>query len=179
MQDIHGIRPPVMVGVDPAAVKLALIISAAAAALLILFLVIRRILKKRNPKDIPELIPAVPAYDRAVKALDRMAAAPVPDPRAFYFRLGRTVKAYMGEVFCSHCLEMTTPELVRTVKRLDLPRELTHEITRFQEVCDPFRYAPQDPSGDQVTSDLARAKALVENIEEELNRRKAQEADAS
>jgi len=177
MQDVHGIRPPVMVGTDPAVVKLALIIAAGAVVLVLIFLVVRYFIKKRKSKELPELIPAVPPYDRAMNDLERMAVLPVSDPRAFYFRLGRTVKAYMGEVFKTNCLEMTTPELSRTVKDFDLPRELTREITRFQEVCDPFRYAPVDPSRKQVQTDLTRAKALVENIEGELARQR--EGDGS
>ncbi len=177
MQDIHGIRPPVMVGTDPALVKLALIVGGVAAVLLILFLAVRYFLKKRNKTDIPELIPSVPPYDRALEELDRMAATPVSDPRAFYFQLGRTVKAYMAQVFDSNCLEMTTPELSRTVKGLDLPRDLSRNIIGFQEVCDPFRYAPENPCADQVKTDLARARALVQEIEGRLNREKEAEGE--
>jgi hypothetical protein len=175
MQDIHGIRPPVMVGTDPAVVTLALVTGGCAAAIAILFLVIRYILKKTRSKQIHELIPAVSAYDRAVTDLDRMAAASAQDSKAFYFGLGHTVKAYMGAVFSRNCLEMTTPELSRAVKEFDLPQALIREIIRFQEVCDPFRYAPVAPGPDQIQADLARAKALVDSMENQRIRQGQEE----
>lgn len=178
MQDIHGIRPPVMTGLDPALVKMGLAAGAVLLVLAVMFFTVRYFLNKRKKGAIPELVPGIPPYDQALGELDRMARNPVRDLKAFYFQLGRVVKAYMGGVFGVSCLEMTTQELIRTVRGLPLSRELKQEIARFQEICDPFRYAPVAPSREQALVDLDRAKHLVERVETELTPENPGQGDA-
>ena len=171
MQDIHDIRPPVMTGLDPDQVTLLILVAVVLLGIALVMLVIRMI-KKRNKKGpAPEVISVIAPLDRAMADLDRLSEQRVLDPatdaRAFYFELARIVKTYMGERFGTNCLEMTTPELVRAVKTLDLSQGLKREIALFQELSDPFRYAPTPPSAEQLESDLTRARSLVLEIDRE------------
>ena len=173
MQDIHDIRPPVMAGTDPALVKLLLIAAAVLLGIALAVLLVRILKKRGKPGPVPEVIPTIAPLDRAMADLDRLAEKreldPGLDPRAFYFKLARIVKRYMGEVFGANCLEMTTPELIRTVKGLDLPQGLKRETALFQELSDPFRYAPVAPSSEQLQADLDRARSLVAQMAKETS----------
>jgi hypothetical protein len=168
MKDIHDIRPPMMVGMDPAMVKLGLAVGAGLLLLLVVILMIRHFWKKRKPVQQTDVTAQIVPYDAAVKALDRLALDPVRDAKIFYFDLGHTVKAYMGGTYGFNGLEMTTQELIRALRSLDISGDLKLRISSFQELCDPFRYAPVTPDKNQVTTDLALARDLVEALEAEV-----------
>ena len=176
MKDIHDIRPPVMVGMDPEMVKLGLAVGILLILLLVAGLIIRRFWRKRKPVQQRDVIASVVPYDAAVSALDRLALDPVLDAKTFYFDLGHTVKAYIGGTYGFNGLEMTTQELVRTLRRLDISGDLKMRVSAFQELCDPFRYAPLTPDRNRVTTDLAHARDLVEAVEEEVRQRSARAA---
>ncbi len=79
MEDIHGIRPPVMVGMDPAHVKLGMGLAAGLLVLAVLMMVIRYFWKKRKKiKDI-EALPIICPYEKALGQLDRLTTGPVHD----------------------------------------------------------------------------------------------------
>lgn len=166
MEDIHDIRPPVMAGLDPALVATALYVCAGLLLVGLVVLAVRHFRRRRRPE--PRVTtPVQPCpYDAALKSLDRLAAGPVHDTKAFYFELGRTVKAYVGATHGFNCLELTTQELGRRIKEIPaIPGALKSEIIRFQDVCDPFRYAPLAPDPARIQKDLTRGRALVEAVE--------------
>ena len=125
----------------------------------------------------------VPPYEAAVRSLDRLALDPGNDAKAFYFDLGHTLKAYLGGSFGLNCLEMTTPELIRSLKGLALPDTLKSEVAAFQDLCDPFRYAPLAgdlaPDRKRVAADLDKAKKLIFAVEEDIQAKRAEAANAT
>ena len=167
MEDIHGIRPPVMVGMDPAHIKLTLALTAGLLALVILVMVIRYFWKKRkNIKNI-EALPIICPYEKALGQLDRLTTGPVHDAKAFYFSLGHVVKEYMGRTYGFNCLELTTQELNKTLRNINMTGQLVVRVSKFQDLCDPYRYAPLTPGADQVETDLSRARDLIMAMEED------------
>lgn len=166
MKDIHDIRGPVMAGLDPALLETAAWACAGIILAALLVLLLRRYLKNRSAVPPAELVASIPAFDRACSQLDRLVRGPFHDPKRLYYDLGHTLKAYIGETLKVHCLEMTTLELSKALKPMALPGSLKQEILEFQEVCDPFRYAPVTPSSEQMQKDLNRARALVKRVEE-------------
>jgi len=153
--------PPVMVGMDPALIKTGIWMGTGLLLAILLFLVIRALRRRTQKSELPAL-PEIAPYDAAIKALDRMGTGPVHDAKAFYFDLGRIVKTYVGTVYGFNCLEMTTQELGKWIRRVDgLPGSLKSEITLFQDLCDPFRYAPLTPDPDRVNTDLAKGRQLI------------------
>ncbi len=171
MKDIHDIRPPVMVGLDPEMVRMGLGIGAILLLVLAAILIIRHFWKKRQPASPIDAVAHILPYDAAVKALDRLALNPVHDAKAFYFDLSHTLKAYMGGTYRVNSLEMTTPELIKTLRSLDIPGDLKSGISQFQDLCDPFRYAPLAPDQAQVKNDLTRARDLISAMEREIKDR--------
>lgn len=183
MTDIHNIRPPVMVGLDPETVRLGIWIAAAVLAVLAAALVFRYFWKRRRPVRAIDVTAEIPPYEAAVRSLDRLALDPGNHAKSFYFDLGRTLKAYLGGSYGINSLEMTTPELARSLKSLDMPESLKSEVTAFQDLCDPFRYAPMSgglaPDRARVSADLATARQLVSAIEADLASKQAAAAHAA
>lgn len=165
MEDIHGIRPPVMVGMDPAHVKLVMALAAGLLVLVVLVMVIQYFWKKRKKGEEIQALPLIPPYEQALGQLDRLTTGPVHDAKAFYFSLGHVVKEYMGRTYGFNCLELTTQELVKTLRSIKIPGRLVVQVSGFQDLCDPYRYAPLTPGADQVEKDLSRARDLIMAME--------------
>ena len=169
MQDIHDIQPPVMTGLDPELVKIGLWSGAGILVVLLIFFAVRYFLKNRKKRssDAPKF-DLIPPYDAAVKALGRLETGGRSDAKSFYFELGHIVKAYIGGTFGINCLEMTSQELSRAVKAIEiLPNALKSDIAGFQDRCDPIRYAPLTAGSalEPAQTDLEFAKELIEQME--------------
>lgn len=177
MQDIHPIKPPVMVGMDPALVKLVLAIAGGLALLALVILLVRRFWKSRGKQSIPELIPEIPPYDQALRELDRLSLKPVLDPKLFYFDVSALVKRYIGRSYGIHALEMTSQELIKQIRFTPMDKALITRLAHFQNFSDPFRYGPLPPEPAQVQKDLVWVRQMVMDMEQDLeSRRIKQEA---
>ncbi|MCG8617620.1 MAG: DUF4381 domain-containing protein [Desulfobacterales bacterium] len=178
MTDIHDIRPPVMVGLDPETARLGMWVLGGAAVLLAVIIIVRYLWKRRKKQPPADVAATIPPYETAIRSLDRLALDPGNDAKAFYFDLGHTLKAYLGGSFGLNCLEMTTPELIRSLKTLPIPDMLKRDVAVFQDLCDPFRYAPPAselaPDRNRVTADLDKAKELISAIETDVQARQGQ-----
>lgn len=172
MQDIHPIKSPVMVGLDPALVKMILVIAGSLVLLILVIFLVFRFWKSRSKKAEQALIPVIPPYTLALGELDRLGQTPVMDPRAFYFDLGSLVKRYIGGSYTMNALEMTTQELVRQIRFTKMDKILTQNVAQFLIVSDPFRYGPAAPGADQVTKDLAAVRQLITGMEADLESRR-------
>lgn len=163
IEDIHDIRPPVMVGIDPVWVRTGLWVGAGLLLAGLIAIGVWYYMKQKKKKGaLVDPLPVIPPYTAAVNALDRLSTGPVHDAKAFYFDLGRILKTYLGAAYGVNCLEMTTQELGRWIRTIgDIPGSLKSEITLFQDLCDPFRYAPLTPDQTQVNQDLARVRDLI------------------
>lgn len=176
MQDIHPINPPVMVGMDPALVKVLLAIAGALALLALVILLVRRFWKSRARTPVPDLVPGIPPYDQALRELDRLSLKPVQDPKEFYFDVGALVKRYIGRSYGFHALEMTSQELIRQIRFSQMDKALIAQLAQHINFSDPFRYGPLPPEPAQVQKDLAWVRQMVMDMEQDLeSRRKKQE----
>ncbi len=177
MQDIHPIKSPVMVGMDPALVKVLLAIAGGLVLLALVILLVRRFWKSRGRQIIPELIPEILPYDQALRELDRLSLKPVHDPKLFYFDVGALVKRYIGRSYGIHALEMTSQELIKQIRFTAMDTALITRLAQFQNFSDPFRYGPLTPEPAQVQKDLAWVRQMVMEMEQDLDsRRTRQEA---
>jgi hypothetical protein len=173
MQDIHPIKSPVMVGLDPVLVKMILIIAMGVLVLILVLFLVWRLWKTRSKKAGQALIPAIPPYERALRELDRLCQTPVNDPRAFYFDLGGLVKRYVGSSYAMNAVEMTTQELVKQIRFTRMDKGLIQAVSRFLNTSDPFRYGPVMPDPSQVKTDLGAVRQLITGLEADLETQRA------
>jgi len=172
LEDIHAIRPPVMIGMDPDLVRGLLWGSGAILLCALIVLIIRYWLKKRRNKTQTALaLPLLSSYETAVRDLEQCMANFDHDAKIFYFELSRILKAYVSGSFQINCSEMTSQEMARAVKGLDfLDIRLKTELIQFQDQCDPIRYMPLDAQdaldAGRMQQDLTLTGSLVARIEQ-------------
>ena len=168
MQDIHSIKSPVMVGLDPGLVKMMLLIAGGLSLLILAFFLFKRFWRSKAKQSGNVLIPAIPPYKAALRELDRLSQKPVIDPRAFYFDLSALVKRYIGGSYAMNALEMTTQELVKQIRFTGMEKAIIQEVSLFLNASDPFRYGPVAPDHSLVKKDLASVRQLITGLEEDL-----------
>jgi hypothetical protein len=168
MQDIHGIRPPVSVGFDPALLKTIFILSGVALLLIVLFFLIKKFWKRKSADDLKCLPEPIPAFEAAIKQLDLLLQNPLPDPRLFYFDLTAVLRNYIGRSFNINAIEMTSQEFIKNLNRFDIDSEIKNSISKFLNLSDSFKYAGMIPSKEQADKDLLFIKKKITKIEKIL-----------
>ncbi|MBI9090029.1 MAG: hypothetical protein JEZ12_12505 [Desulfobacterium sp.] len=148
IRDIHDIRPPVQVGMDPLFMRIALI-------LLVLFVLgcvgffLYRYLKRRRigrTAEVPLLPLPLPPDQAALKALESLGDLMARAPRLYYFRLTEIVKRFIGKQFHLGAPEMTTQEFVLSIRSLGIDKGLLADAREFLLFSDTIKYAGEDPS---------------------------------
>ena len=172
MQDIHGIRPPVSVGFDPALLKIILIVSGVVLLLILLFFLIKKLWKKKRTDDLKYLPEPLPAFEAAIKQLDLLLQNPLPDPRLFYFDLTALLRNYFGRSFNINAIEMTSQEFIKNLNLFDIDSEIKNSISKFLNLSDSFKYAGMIPSKEQADKDLLFIKEKITKIEKILIKQK-------
>ncbi|MFH2061188.1 MAG: hypothetical protein ABIJ59_20165 [Pseudomonadota bacterium] len=171
MQDIHGIRPPILVGMDPLIIKIILMVLAGVLLCVILFFLIKKWIQKGQSPDSLKTLPNIlPPYETAMKALDRLGIESMNDPRAFYFYLTLILRKYMSGTFninpeSCRATEMTSEEFLRHIKLLDMDKMIKENISQFQHYSDPIKYAGIRPEKDAVQKDIEIVKNIIKQIQ--------------
>lgn len=180
MQDIHGIRPPVPVGFDPAIFKIAAMVIGGCAVLALLFYVIKKWIKNRKQINDHKLLPAPLApYDQALKDLELISQQGMKDQRLFYFNLTAVLRQYIGRSFHFNAVEMTSQEFVRSIKPLLFDKMIKKDILNFISVSDPVKYAGILPETNRTEKDFLRIKEMICQIENNLTIQKEPKEEAS
>ncbi|MFH1154583.1 MAG: hypothetical protein V1793_12275 [Pseudomonadota bacterium] len=163
IKDIHDIRVPVRVGMDPMLIRILVLV-------LILLLVaglgywLYRYLKKRRRKgDKPMLMlpmPRPPA-EIAMMELDALRDLMGVDARRYYFRLTGILKAYLGRKYRFNAPEMTTQELCSHLKLLPLDRSMASTLKGFLAATDTVKYAGMSPGTQTMNDDDGFVRSFI------------------
>jgi len=163
MQDIHDIRPPVPVGIDPWLIKMAGIALALVLAAVLCYLLFCYLKKRQDskPGDLLLLPLPLPPDEAALKELDAVADLMKTDPRLYYFRLTGILKAYIGKQYKINAPEMTTQEIVSQLTRLEIEKSVSSSARDFFGGSDTIKYAGRFPSLEMMTNDAELVRAFV------------------
>ncbi len=166
LRDIHDIRPPVQVGMDPLLIRIALI-------LLILFVLgcagffLYRYLKRRKAgktADVPLLPLPLPPDEAALKALESLSDLMARAPRLYYFRLTEIVKRFIGKQFNLGAPGMTTQEFVLSIRSLGIDKGLLADAREFLLFSDTIKYAGEDPPSSMMQGHEAFVRKFIVTV---------------
>jgi hypothetical protein len=157
--DIHDIKPPMVIPNEWEWLWLTLIVL---AVLAVLFLAWR--LWKKSRGQIP-LVPPVPAHIRAKEALQK-ALEIIAQPKSFCILVSDTVRLYLEERFDFRAPERTTEEFLRELSATNLlTDEQKESLGRFLESCDLVKFAKYEPGENELRELHSSAVRLVEETE--------------
>ena len=173
MQDIHDIRPPVQVGMDPAFLKAALIAIVLVLLAVAAIFALRYFRRKSSAikLNLPMLPPPPPPLEAALNELNRLDYLMIENPRLFYFRLTEIIKRFLGKMFVIKALEMNTQELIPALKGfVEVDREMFADMREFLLFSDRIKYAGeiQVPPSSVMNVHLSFVRTFVTLINERL-----------
>ena len=173
MKDIHDIRPPVFVGLDPGILDILLIVLGVVALVLLIWFLFRlykkRGFRKKN-KNTLLLPPPLPANEIAIRELDMIIDLMENERRLFYFKLTAIFKKYISKKFTVNAQEMTSQELKKSITLFAVKSEFSMRISSFLEFSDHIKYAAMPASIQEVKKDLYLIKEFVETTSKEQDK---------
>jgi hypothetical protein len=157
LRDIHG---PVSVWVRSFR---SLLIAAAIILLAMLgWFLYRRLGQRVQPVAAPVVDPA---HVRALRELAGIRAEDLPGKgrkKEMYFRISEIVRRYLGERYAFNAVDLTTPELLASLRKVDASGLDYGEFQRFCEESDLVKFAKFDPNDAECVGALGIAVSFVE-----------------
>jgi len=176
MQDIHDIRLPVPIGMDPVILWVLLGIVLAIIVIGLIIVLVRKWLKQKAAS--PPVLPmptALPPYQIAMKCLDDLLLKHPADPRLFYFELSMVLRQYLDARFGCHTKEMTSQQFVKILPGMGLERTIQQEISHLIKTSEPIKYGGLVPDSQQVKNDIKQVKTWVAQIENQIENQRNKE----
>jgi hypothetical protein len=157
--DIHDIKPPIVITNGWEWLWLTLVALVVLAALFIAWR-----LWKNSRSQIP-IVPPIPAHIRAKEALQK-ALEIIAQPKSFCILVSDTIRLYLEECFDFRAPERTTEEFLRELSATDLlTTEQKESLGRFLESCDLVKFAKYEPGENELRELHSSAVRLVEETE--------------
>jgi hypothetical protein len=154
--DIHDIKPPIVIPNGWEWLWLTLVALVVLAALLIAWR-----LWRKSRLQIP-VVPPIPAHIRAMGALQK-ALEIIAQPKSFCILVSDTIRLYLEERFDFRAPERTTEEFLRELSATDLlTPEQKESLSRFLESCDLVKFAKYEPGENELRELHSSAVRLVE-----------------
>lgn len=160
--EMKDIAPPVAVAVPDYTVLWAVGVGILATVLALLLF---RWLKNR--RRVERVVPPPPPVPAHIRAMEALAALQREDAlgreKEIYFRLSEILRDYLGERFGFSALDMTTEELLSTLRRVPTPGL---DYTRFEIFCreaDLVKFARFEASPGMVKTALDAAVGFVQS----------------
>lgn len=157
VRDIHGpLRP-----LDP--LLLAALAALLAALAWWLYSVFRR---KKERLAMRGAVAARPPHEEALASLDELEASGLwdaGDARGYYLRLSDILRRYLAGRFGVDAPRLTTHDLVRRLRELDLDAAIGVRVRAVCESADLAKFAKARPADERRRSDLAAVRSLVDD----------------
>ena len=133
-------------------------------------------LRSRKNADAPTApvpsVPEVTPYEEALRRLQALERTELADPatvKPFYVELSELLRTYLERRLDVGALEMTTRELVTTLRaersRAALPREVVTRTKWVLDLADLAKFADVRPEAEQGRQALSEAKTIVQSVE--------------
>lgn len=162
MTDIHDIKPPEKLGINPAFLQYTLygLIGVLIAAFVAAAIYYYR--KKRGKKEIKTVVPTLAPDEAAFRALDELLELLNSDGKKFYFRISAVLRGYIQQRFDIDALEMTTEELLPRVGEMKLEDVLKKGFREFIYTSDPIKFAGRFVDKEKMHGHLEFVREFVE-----------------
>ena len=95
--------------------------------------------------------PVLPAWEKALKALDELLTEDLLDKGEtvlYHFRLSNILRAFLEETYNFPALEMTGREIAVSLNRRNIPQ--AQEIRKFINYCDLVKFAKREPAAVEI-----------------------------
>jgi hypothetical protein len=162
--DIRDIKPPFEIERDW---KSIIRISAAALAIILIGILIFYFIKRRREgKSLLPMRekPARPSHEVALEALDNLVKSSLladGELKQFYIQLSDIIRTYVEGRYFIIALEMTTGQLISTMRQSNIESEVIQLIENFLVTCDFVKFAKYRPTQEETDVIVTQAYDIV------------------
>jgi len=158
MTDIHDIKPPETLGINPSYIYYGLLV------LLVLALFIAGWVywyRKRKQKIIEEVEISLPPEEIALNALKSLSKRGYVDGRVFYFELSAILRSYIQDRFKVNALEKTSEELMPIIENLSVERDVQRDLKELIRSAEPVKFAASPANQIKMEGDIEFVQRFV------------------
>jgi hypothetical protein len=109
--------------------------------------------------------PPLPPHEQAYLDLERIAARGLVKKgliKEYYTELSEVIRRYIGGRYGIMTMELTTTELLASMREAGLDREEGRAFRQFLARCDLVKFAKHIPPPDEMEGEIGRARSLVD-----------------
>lgn len=166
-EDIRDIKSPKSF-IDTMRVLFHFMVALVVLALFLLvglavYMVKRRKADKRPKAAVPIISAPLSAREEALEAL-RLAESYKPDPKAFYSMVVEAVRVYLKKKYGIPATEATTTEIMAEARKSSLPASAQDKLWALLGEADLVKFAKHEPTEDENTRFIEKARGLVREI---------------
>jgi hypothetical protein len=142
-----------------------LIAGLAVISLLVIALLWRR--KRMAPAKKEQAIPALSAYEEAMKALAQMALKNINngEVKAYYSEMNDILRKYVSRKFSVSTFERTNEELILELSGKGIPKDAFISLAQSLRMSDVVKFAKYRPSEDDNKNNLEIVTASIEILD--------------
>lgn len=161
IKDIHGVLDvPFDISEYIPWILVGLLVAAVIAAGLYFWLK-----RKRKPEESKPKLPAIPAWQRALTALDEIANEKVWQvgrDKVYHSAITDTLRNYLEEQFNLPALESTTDETLEMVRKASLNQESIQHLKHVLVLADLVKFAKEKPLPNEHERALEYARQFIQ-----------------
>ncbi len=145
--------------------------------LLFLLIVVGIWLLLRKRKQAAQMVDMRPPWEKAFETLAFLKQKNLiakGEFKQYYFELTETVRAYLGRMYETYVLEMTTEQFLDEFADVDLPGRAYEDLKEFFTHADQVKFARFVPSEQRAESDFELVHQVIESVRADFERRQAE-----
>lgn len=126
--------------------------------------------RKPDETEVLSEIPLLPPYEEAIEALGALKAAKLwqaGQDKEYYTRLTDILRRYIDRRFGINAVEMTTTQIIDTLKRNEETRAVNQQMKQILEIADFVKFANMRPLPDDNEASWNRAEKFVNDTKPE------------
>ncbi len=158
--EIKDIKPPANIKIS----KIYYIILFVIPFFVIIFYVIYQYYFKKQEiieSDILRLSP----YEVAMEFLSNLGKMDLSSNekiKEYYFQLSEILRKYLGEIYRRNLIDMTTNEIVKSLKNNNVSRKTISVFIDFSEIADLVKFAKYFPDKKEAEKSMNIVKEIIE-----------------
>lgn len=137
---------------------------AALAIAVLVFVILKRRKPRANPEKSEISTPKIPPHVKALKELAELRSRGLWQSgrhKQFHIELNRIIRAYLNEQYGIQALEETSTQVIRELRRLDLPPDIRSRMESVLKLNDLVKFAKERPLATENDEALNIAEAFV------------------
>lgn len=157
-----------------------LLLLLTAALLVAIVWTVRRLKKNKPLRTHVRVVEVIPPHMKAMKRIEQLQKEEPADSKEYYTNLTDTLRQYITERFGINAMEMTTDQLIDTLKQ-EQDKEKTDELVEVFRTADLAKFAKYSTPGSENKYNLDSVVRFIETTKENIgieHRRVADDAEA-